>query len=289
MHYITAKTILSAKNGMNIYRGCTHGCIYCDSRSKVYNMKHPFEDVAVKKNSHELLRKALHNKKERCMIGLGSMSDPYIPLEKNIEYTRKTLELIYRYGHGFTCITKSDLILRDIELLKKINKNTKAVVQVTLTCTDDRISKIIEPNVSTTNERIKVLQKLDQENIPTIVWLTPVLPYITDTEENITGILDACISNNVKGVICFGMGLTLREGNREYYYENLEKHFPGLKKVYQEKYGENYSLQSPYNKKLMKIFNEKTQKAGLMNNPKEIFKYLNTLPRKIKTRQSTLF
>lgn len=289
MHYITAKTILSAKNGMNIYRGCTHGCIYCDSRSKVYNMKHPFEDVAVKKNSHELLRKALHNKKERCMIGLGSMSDPYIPLEKNIEYTRKTLELIYRYGHGFTCITKSDLILRDIELLKKINKNTKAVVQVTLTCTDDRISKIIEPNVSTTNERIKVLQKLDQENIPTIVWLTPVLPYITDTEENITSILDACISNNVKGVICFGMGLTLREGNREYYYENLEKHFPGLKKVYQEKYGENYSLQSPYNKKLMKIFNEKTQKAGIMNNPEEIFKYLNTLPRKIKTRQSTLF
>ena len=289
MHYITAKTILSTKNGMNIYRGCTHGCIYCDSRSKVYNMKHPFEDIAVKKNCHELLRKALHNKKEMCMIGLGSMSDPYIPLEKNIEYTRKTLELIYRYGHGFTCITKSDLILRDIELLKKINKNTKAVVQVTLTCTDDRISKIIEPNVSTTNERIKVLQKLDQENIPTIVWLTPVLPYITDTEENITGILDACISKNVKGVICFGMGLTLREGNREYYYENLEKHFPGLKKVYQEKYGENYSLQSPYNKKLMKIFNEKTQKAGIMNNPEEIFKYLNTLPRKIKTRQSTLF
>ncbi|WP_323735780.1 radical SAM protein [Methanosphaera sp. ISO3-F5] len=289
MHYITAKTILSAKNGMNIYRGCTHGCIYCDSRSKVYNMNHPFEDVAVKKNSHELLRKALHNKKERCMIGLGSMSDPYIPLEKNIEYTRKTLELAYNYGHGFTCITKSDLILRDIELLKKINQNTKAVVQVTLTCTDDKISKIIEPNVSTTNERIKVLQKLDQENIPTIVWLTPVLPYITDTEENITGILDACISNNVKGVICFEMGLTLREGNREYYYENLEKHFPGLKKVYQEKYGENYSLQSPYNKKLMKIFYEKTQKAGLMNNPEEIFKYLNTLPRKIKTRQSTLF
>lgn len=289
MHYITAKTILSAKNGMNIYRGCTHGCIYCDSRSKVYNMNHPFEDVAVKKNSHELLRKALHNKKERCMIGLGSMSDPYIPLEKNIEYTRKTLELVYKYGHGFTCITKSDLILRDIELLKKINQNTKAVVQVTLTCTDDKISKIIEPNVSTTNERIKVLQKLDQENIPSIVWLTPVLPYITDTEENITGILDACISNNVKGVICFGMGLTLREGNREYYYENLEKHFPGLKKVYQEKYGENYSLQSPYNKKLMKIFYEKTQKAGLMNNPEEIFKYLNTLPRKVKTRQSTLF
>ena len=122
MHFVQAKSLLSSKNGMNLYRGCTHGCIYCDSRSKIYNMNHDFEDIEVKQNSLELLKKALKSKKEKCMIGTGSMTDPYIPLESKLEFVRNSLKLIYRYGFGFTCITKSDLILRDLDLLKKINE-----------------------------------------------------------------------------------------------------------------------------------------------------------------------
>lgn len=289
MHYVNSKTILSSNNGMNLYRGCTHGCIYCDSRSNVYNMKHDFEDIEIKENSLELLRKALHNKREKCMIGTGSMTDPYVPIEKDLKYIRKTLELIYKYGHGFTCITKSDLVLRDLDLLNKINEKTKAVVQVTLTCTDDDISKIIEPHVITTNERIKVLEKLNDYNIPTVVWLCPILPYITDTKENISEIIEACMSTNVKGIICFGMGMTLRDGNREYYYKKLDEHFPKLKNLYQRRYGNNYSIQSPNNKELMKLFNKKTNEYNIMNNPNVIFNYLNTIPHKRKTYQSTLF
>lgn len=289
MHYVKAKTILSDKNGMNLYRGCTHGCIYCDSRSNVYNMNHEFEDIEVKENSLELLRKVLHKKREKCMIGTGSMTDPYVPIEKNLEYVRKTLKLIYNYGHGFTCITKSDLVLRDVDLLKKINDKTKAVVQVTLTCTDDNISKIIEPNVINTNNRIKVIEKLNEYGIPCVVWLCPVLPYITDTRENISEILEACISADVKGIICFGMGMTLREGNREYYYKQLDDHFPELKKVYSEKFGNKYSIVSPYNRELMNLFYKKTNEHNIMNKPEEVFNYLNTLPKKDKTYQSTLF
>lgn len=191
MHYINAKSILSKNNGINLYRGCTHGCIYCDSRSNVYNMQHDFEDVEIKENSIELLKKALKNKKEKCMIGTGSMTDPYIPLEEKLEYLRKTLKLIYRYGHGFTCITKSDLVLRDLDILKKINEKSKVVVQMTLTCMDDELSKKIEPHVCPTTRRIEVLEILKNEKIPTVVWLTPVLPYITDNSENINAIIDA--------------------------------------------------------------------------------------------------
>lgn len=289
MHYAKAKTILSKNNGMNLYRGCTHGCIYCDSRSNVYNMKHDFEDIEIKENSIELLRKALQKKREKCMIGTGSMTDPYVPIEKDLKYVRKSLELIYRYGHGFTCITKSDLVLRDLDLLTKINNKAKAVVQITLSCTDDNISKIIEPNVISTNKRIKVLEKLDKEGIPSVVWLCPILPYITDTQENINEILEACVSTNVKGVICFGMGMTLRDGNREYYYKKLDEHFPGLKKKYQKRYADNYSIASPKNRELMSIFRDVTTKHDIMNNPNEIFRYLHTVPKKNKTYQSKLF
>lgn len=288
MHYVNAKTILSKNNGMNLYRGCTHGCIYCDSRSHVYNMNHDFEDVEIKENSLELLRKALLNKREKCMIGTGSMTDPYIPIEKELKYIRNSLKLIHRYGHGFTCITKSDLVLRDLDLIKKINEKTKAVIQVTLTCTEDNMSKIIEPNVITTNERIELLKKLYAEGIPTVVWLCPILPYITDTKENITEILDACISTKVKGIVCFGMGMTLRDGNREYFYQKLDEHFPELKNVYVEKYGNSYSISSPHNKKLMKLFYKKTSEHNILNKPDEVFNYLNSIPSKGKSYQSKL-
>lgn len=279
MHYVESKGILSSKNGMNLYRGCTHGCIYCDSRSKVYGMNHKFEDIEVKRNSLELLKKELL-KRPKSVIGTGSMTDPYIPLEKHLEYVRNSLELIYRYGFGFTCITKSDLILRDLDLLKKINEKSKAVVQMTLTTADDDLCRILEPNVCTTSRRVEVLKTLNREGIPTVVWLCPILPFINDSEDNINQILDYCIQSNVYGIICFEMGLTLREGNREYFYSKLDEHFPGLKDKYVKIYGDSYSIPSPDNKKLMDIFQKRTSEEGILNNPSEIFRYLAEFPQK---------
>lgn len=289
MHYVNSKSILSPKNGMNLYRGCSHGCIYCDSRSKVYNMNHAFEDIEIKANGPELLKKALRSKKEKVMIGTGAMTDPYIPLERKIENVRESLELIYKYGHGFTCITKSNLILRDLDLLKEINEKSKVVIQMTLTTYDEDLCKILEPNVCTTKERVKVLKELNKHNIPTVVWLCPILPYINDTEENLNGILDYCIESNVKGILCFGMGMTLRDGNRQYFYKNLDKHFPGLKEKYIENYGDSYGLVSPNHNNLMKIFYKRTNENNIMNNADEIFAYLHEFPSKDKTKQTTLF
>ena len=277
MHYVTSKSILSPHNSMNIYRGCLHGCIYCDSRSDIYNMNHEFEDIEVKKNSITLLKKELI-KRPKSMIGMGAMSDPYIPLEKHLLHTRKVLELIDRYGFGFTCITKSDLILRDIDLLKKINEKSKVVVQMTLTTSDEDLCKIIEPNVCTTQKRVEVLERLNNEGIPTVVWLCPILPYINDSEDNINSIINYCIDTNVKGIICFEMGVTLRSGNRQYFHEKLDKHFPGLKNKYIEKFKDSYALPSPNNQKLMKIFKKRTTKHNIMNNNDEIFSYLSHFP-----------
>ena len=289
MHYTKVKTILSPKNGMNLYRGCSHGCIYCDSRSSIYRMNHEFEDIEVKENALELLKKSLKNKRHKVMIGTGSMADPYMPIEKRIEYTRNALKLIYKYGHGFTCITKSDLVLRDLDLIKKINENTKAIIQMTLTTADEDLCKILEPNVCTTKRRVEVLNTLHENNIPTVVWLCPILPFINDTEDNINKILDYCIDSNVKGIIGFGIGMTLREGNREYFYKKLDEHFPGLKDKYITHFKNNYHVPSPNNAKLMRIFNKRTAEAGIMNNPNEIFDYLQEFPNKNMTKQSTLF
>ena len=279
MHYSTAKSILSRNNGMNLYRGCTHGCIYCDSRSEIYGMDHKFEDIEVKENSLVLLKKELI-KRPQAMIGTGAMTDPYIPLEKRLGYVRGALQLIYNYGFGFTCITKSDLILGDLDLLKKINEKTKVVVQMTLTTADDDLCSVLEPNVCSTSRRVEVLKRLNEEGISTVVWLCPILPYINDTEENINSILDYCIESDVRGIICHEMGLTLRDGNREYFYKNLDKHFPGLKEKYIEEYGESYSIPSPNNKRLMRIFKKRTSVNNIMNTPDEIFEYLRDFPQK---------
>ena len=240
MHFVDAKGILTANggsNGMNIYRGCSHGCIYCDSRSACYQFTHPFEDIEVKRNAPELLEKALKSKRKKCMIGTGAMSDPYMHCEEQLQLTRKCLEIIKKYGFGVAIQTKSDRILRDIDLLDEINKEAKCVVQMTLTTYDDDLCRIVEPNVCNTKRRIAVLEEMQKRGIPTIVWLTPILPFINDTEENITAILNECARVGVKGIIDFGMGLTLREGDREYYYAALDKHFPGLKEKYIREFG----------------------------------------------------
>ena len=214
MHFVQAKGILSPYNGMNLYRGCLHGCIYCDSRSSCYQMDHPFEDVEVKENALALLEGELRKKRRPCMIATGSMSDPYLPLEEQLQLTRGALELALRFGFGFTLITKSARVLRDLDLLQAINERTKCVVQMTLTTYDEALCRKLEPNVSTTRERVEALMRLREAGIPTVVWLCPILPFLNDTEENIRGVLTYCAEAGVRGVVCFGMGLTLREGSR---------------------------------------------------------------------------
>ena len=279
MHYVTAKGIFTSDYGINLYRGCTHGCIYCDSRSQIYQMNHKFEDIEVKENAIELLKKELIRRKP-CMIGTGAMTDPYIPLESRLEFVRKTLKLVYRYGFGWACITKSDLVLRDIDLLRKINEKTKAVVQVTITTADDELCRLVEPNVCPTSRRVEVLNKLNEANIPTVVWLCPILPHINDTEENINTILDWCIDANVKGVLNMGMGLSLREGNREYFYEMLDERFPGMKEKYIDEFGDSYFIHSKDNRRLRSILRKRCEENGIMHNQDEIFSYMHEFPEK---------
>ena len=283
MHFVDAKGILTNNSGfvgMNIYRGCSHGCIYCDSRSRCYQFTHPFEDIEVKQNAPELLEKALRSKRKKCMIGTGAMSDPYMHCEEELRLTRKCLEIILQYGFGVAIQTKSDRILQDIDLLDEINKKAKCVVQMTLTTYDDELCRILEPNVCNTKRRIEVLDEMQKRGIPTVVWLTPILPFINDTKENITPILNECVRVGVKGVIDFGMGLTLREGDREYYYAALDKHFPGLKERYIKSYGNSYELPSPNAKELKKIFNDICRKNKIMCTPDECFEYMADLPDK---------
>ena len=289
MHYTKVKGILSQNNGMNLYRGCTHGCIYCDSRSNCYQMNHEFEDIEVKENAIELLENTLRRKRKRCMIGTGSMSDPYMPLEAQLEYTRKALLLIEKYGFGATLITKSDRVLRDLDILKRINQKTKAVVQMTLTTADEALCKLIEPNVSTTKQRFEALKILRDNNIPTVVWLCPVLPYINDTEDNIRRILDVCVAAKVRGIICFGMGLTLREGNREYFYRQLDKSFPGLKERYIREYGNQYVINSPKSAELMRLFHRICEQNGIMHDNDLIFEYLSQFEEKNAPQQLSLW
>ena len=290
MHLVEARQLLINNKGfcgMNIYRGCTHGCIYCDSRSTCYQFTHAFEDVEVKQNAPIILEKTLMSKRKKCMIGTGAMSDPYMHCEEELRLTRKCLKVILRYGFGATIQTKSDRILQDIDLIEKINNNTKCVVQMTLTTFDDELCKIIEPNVCTTKRRIEVLEEMHKRGIPTVVWLTPILPFINDTEENIKAILENCVKVGVKGIICFDMGLTLREGDREYNYAALDKHFPDLKEKYINTYGNAYNLPSPNSKHLMELFQSICKENNLLYKPQDCFRYLNEFPE--PNRQLTLF
>ena len=283
MHFVEAKGLLTGGGGyygMNVYRGCTHGCIYCDSRSKCYQFTHAFEDVEVKRNAPALLEAALSSKRRRCMIGTGAMSDPYMHCEEELGLTRRCLEAIYKYGFGAAIQTKSDRILRDLELLDAINRSAKCVVQLTLTTWDDALCSLVEPNVCNTKRRVEVLEALRERGIPTVVWLTPLLPFLNDTEENVRAILDACVRAGVKGIVYFGMGLTLREGDREYYYAALDRHFPGLKRRYIETYGNAYELKSPNEAALTRLLRETCAAHGMLATPEECFAYMRTLPEK---------
>lgn len=279
MHYKDAKSILSPKNGMNPYRGCTHGCIYCDSRSECYGMTYTFEDVEVKQNASQLLEAALRKKRERSMIATGAMSDPYLPLEKSERLTRRCLEIIDRYGFGFSVITKSDLVLRDIDLLQSIHHKVKCVVQMTLTTYDEALCRILEPHTATTRRRFEVLKELQRAGIPTVVWLTPILPFLNDTEENIRGLLSYCGEAGVRGILTFGIGMTLRSGNREYFYQKLDEHFPGMKQQYMRAFGSSYGIKSPNGKLLGKLVKEFCKQNDILCGTQTVFDYLNQLDR----------
>ena len=276
MHFVKAKGILSPHNNMNLYRGCTHGCIYCDARSDCYGMKHAFEDIEVKENAPELLEGALRRRRRPAMIGTGAMCDPYLHCEEELCLTRRCLEIIERYGFGLAIQTKSDLILRDMDLLKAINARTKCVVQMTLTTYDEDLCRIVEPNVCTTRRRYEVLKEFQAAGIPTVVWFTPMLPFINDTKENVKGILDYCFDAGVKGILTFGMGgMTLRAGDREYYYAALDRHFPGLKAVYHKKYGYNYQIPSDRGTELIAMIEEACRAHGVLCDHDSIFAYLH--------------
>lgn len=289
MHYQEAKHILSPTNGMNLYRGCTHGCIYCDSRSTCYQINHPFEDVEVKINAPALLEDSLRRKRSRCMIGTGSMCDPYLPIEESERLMRTCLELIDRYGFGVSLLTKSNLVLRDLDLLKQINQKTKAVVCTTFTSFDEDLCRIVEPNVCTTKERFRMLKTMHEAGINTGVWLCPIFPFINDTEENLHGLLHYCFDAGVKVILNFGMGVTLRDGDRQYFYAKLDKHFPGMKERYMRAFGDQYQCPSPNEAKLMKLFRSECRAHGVICDPKKAFSYLMEFEDKQAGEQICLF
>ena len=249
-------------------------------------MPHDFSDVAVKENAAELLDDALSRKRRKCMIGFGSMSDPYIPDERELCLTRRCLEVISRRGFGVSLITKSDLVLRDLDILKEINQKTKAVVSMTLTTADDSLCKKVEPNVCPTSRRAEVLYELRDAGIPTIVWLCPILPYINDSVENLEGILSICRAAKVSGVLCFGFGMTLRDGNREYYYQKLDELFPGLSSRYAAEFGQNYSVPSPNSEELESVFSTFCKAEKIERDADKIFSFMSEIKR---DKQTTLF
>lgn len=237
---------------MNLYRGCLHGCIYCDSRSDCYEVG-DFEEVKIKINALEILEKELATKRTKGIIGMGSMSDPYNPYENTYELTRKSLSLMEKASYGVFIVTKSSLVLKDLDLLKAINKKNKAIVAITITTSDDDLAKMIEPHVSSTSERFETLKVLNDAGIDAGVLLMPVLPFINDTLDNVKGIVEKAYASNAKFIYSW-FGVTLRDSQREFFYDNLDKHFPVLKKNYETRFGNNYACESPLAKELNQLF-----------------------------------
>ena len=278
MHFVDTRSILSPQNGINPYRGCTHGCIYCDSRSDCYRMNHAFEDVEVKQNAPQLLQEALSRKRKRCMIATGAMCDPYMHCEEQLQLTRQCLEVIERFGFGAAVQTKSCRILRDLDLLGRINEKSRAVVQMTLTTADEDLCRILEPHVSTTVRRYEALKEFQERQIPTAVWISPLLPFLNDTEDNLRRILEYCFDAGVRAILCFGIGVTLRAGDREYFYAALDRHFPGLRRRYESAYGDAYEVLSPNHPSLMRLFHRECEKHGVLHDAQSVFAWMREFP-----------
>lgn len=279
MEFVQAKTILQkASHGeewfgidynMNLYKGCCHKCIYCDSRSNCYQVEE-FDRVRAKKNEIEILNQELKSKRKKGVIGIGAMSDTYNPFEKEYEITRNALKLISYYNFGVSIETKSNLIARDIDLFKEINSKADLILKFTITTANDELSKKIEPNVCVSSERLKAMKKISDNGLFVGTLLTPIIPFITDSEENIRDVIRLSAENGAKFVFSMG-GVTLRENQREYFYEQLDKSFPKLKEKYIRTYGNNYFCY-PLNKNLENVFKEECEKYGLLYKMKDIIK-----------------
>lgn len=279
MRYIKAKSILqrtldknsmwfSIDYNMNLYKGCSHGCIYCDSRSSCYNIDN-FDEVKIKENSLEILENELAKKRNIGVIEMGAMSDTYNPFEREYEITRGALRLIEKYKFGVSIATKSDLILRDIDLLKAISKNNSVIVKITITTSNDDLSKIIEPNVCVSSKRFEAVKKLTENGIFVGVLLMPVLPFIEDNNENIINIVRASYENKAKFIYAM-FGVTLRENQRDYFFQKADKHFGGIKEKYIKTFGNSYICNSPDYKKLKYIFEKECEKYGILYKMKDI-------------------
>lgn len=280
MEFIKAKTIMTkVKNGsewygvdynMNLYRGCPHRCIYCDSRSNCYHIDN-FDVVRGKENALLILEKELSKKKIPGIIGIGAMSDTYNPLELEYEQTRGALKLISKYGFGVSIDTKSDLILRDIDLLKEINSKNGVIIKFTITTPSDDLSKIIEPNVCISSKRLEAIKKLSDNGIFVGIMMNPVLPFITDNEEDIKNLVNLAHQYGAKFIHTY-MGMTLRENQRDYYFDKLDKHFIGVKDQYIHYYKDSYNCIVPNYKRLYQVFTEECKKYGILYNMDDIIK-----------------
>ena len=280
MEFIKVKTILSKEKygydwygidyKINLYRGCCHGCIYCDSRSNCYHIDN-FDVPKGKENALLILESELSKKKEKGVVGIGSMSDTYNPLEKKYEQTRGALKLLSKYNFGVSIDTKSDLILRDLDLLKEINSKNNVIVKITITTPKDELSKIIEPHVCVSSKRFEVIKTLTDAGIFAGIIMNPVLPFITDSEEDIKTLVKLAHDSGAKFISTY-MGATLRENQGDYYYEQLDKHFKGLKDKYILYYKEKYNCPVPNYKKLYKVFTDECNKYGILYNMKDIIK-----------------
>ena len=279
MEFIPAKTILQKSTGgdnwfgidynMNLYKGCCHGCIYCDSRSDCYRVEN-FDTVRAKKDGLQLLEKELQSKRKKGVVGIGAMSDTYNPFEKRYEITRNALQLLRKYGFGVSVETKSDLIVRDRNVFKEINRQQSVILKLTITTADDGLSKVIEPNVCTSSARFEAMKQLSESGLFVGTLLTPILPFITDTEENIKQIVRLSYENGAKFIWAMG-GVTLRENQRTYFYSQLDVHFKELKNRYINTFGNNYICNS-LNKNLAVILKDECLKYGLLYKMPDIIK-----------------
>ncbi|RGC19690.1 radical SAM protein [Absiella sp. AM54-8XD] len=247
---------------MNLYKGCPHGCIYCDSRSSCYQVDN-FDIVRKKENELSILEMELKRKKRKGVIGIGSMSDTYHPFEKTEKITHGALELIYRYGFGVGIDTKSDLILKDIDLISAISKQYPSIVKITITTADDTLCRIIEPHVCVSSKRFIILEKLHQANIFAGILMMPILPFINDSEENIKTIIEQAHLHHAK-FIYPGFGVTLRLNQRSYFYYQLDRFFPGKRQLYEKYYHNTYSCESLHHQALWKLFQKECQKYGIL-------------------------
>lgn len=278
MELISAKQILSSyqQNNnwfgtnytINLYKGCCHGCIYCDSRSACYQIE-DFDTVRGKRDALNLLEKELRGKRKKGVVGMGAMSDPYNPFEKQYKLTRGALELFYHYGFGMTITTKSDLIERDKDILKEMKYKLPVLVKFTVTTADDVLAKKIERNAPPPSRRFEVIKKLSQEGIYTGILLMPVLPFLEDSDENIKAVINQAKEYDARFIYPF-FGVTLRDNQREYFFEQLDHHFPGLKQQYIAEFRNSYICHSKRSRQLWQLFKEECDRAGILYRMQDI-------------------